>query len=79
MLKTLTTNWNTLRVIRLVLAIFIAFQAIDTQDPLAGIIAGLLFFQVISNTGCCGTACRYESDTKDEPEKEVEFIELKSK
>lgn len=78
MLKTLTTNWNTLRVIRLVLGIFIAFQAIDTKDPLAGIIAGLLLFQVISNTGCCGTACNYEKNTPENPEKEIEFIEIKN-
>ena len=75
---TLFTNWNLLRFIRLVLGVMIGMQAIATADWLAGMIAGVFLFQVVTNTGCCGiNGCNTSYQTKAVSEKEVEFIEVK--
>ena len=54
--QALLTNWHIMRIIRLVLAIFVGFQAIQLRDVFAGIVAGLLLLQAITNTGCCGAS-----------------------
>ncbi len=75
---TLLTNWNLLRVIRLVLGVMIGVQAIATTDWLAGMIAGVFLFQVVTNTGCCGVnGCHTTYQANAASEKEVEFIEVK--
>ncbi len=76
--STLLTNWNLLRVIRLVLGVMIGMQAIATTDWLAGMIAGIFLFQVATNTGCCGVnGCNTNYQAGPVSEKEVEFIEVK--
>ena len=50
----LVSNWNFMRVLRLVIGVFIAGQAIKTQDVFSGLIAAFLLFQAVTNTGCCG-------------------------
>ena len=52
--QTLFTGWHFMRWLRLGLSLFIAFQAVQTQDIFSGIIAIFLLFQVVTNTGCCG-------------------------
>lgn len=58
MIKDLTagllTGWNLMRWLRLALGIFIAVQAFQTHDALAGTLSALLLLQVVTNTGCCG-------------------------
>ncbi len=52
------TPWNFMRWLRLIFGVFVAFEAIRSHDALSGIIAAFFFFQVYSNTGCCGmNAC----------------------
>ena len=43
-----------MRWVRLILGAFIAIQAMQTHDALAGMIAAFFLFQAITNTGCCG-------------------------
>ncbi|MEO6301713.1 MAG: hypothetical protein ABIP51_00945 [Bacteroidia bacterium] len=53
--QTLLSNWNFMRVFRLGLGIFIAIEAIKTQDLFSGLIAAFFLFQAVTNTGCCGS------------------------
>jgi hypothetical protein len=56
--QTLFTGWNFLRWLRLIMAISLAIQSIQTQHILPGIVAALLLFQAITNVGCCiGDSC----------------------
>tara|TARA_R110000868_G_scaffold36900_7_gene130536 strand:- start:461 stop:694 length:234 start_codon:yes stop_codon:yes gene_type:complete len=54
-LKTLQSDWNLMRFIRLGLGLYIGIQAYQTQSILSGILASFLLDQVITNTGCCGS------------------------
>jgi hypothetical protein len=78
--ENLLTNWNFMRWLRLGLAIFIGMQAIELHDPLAGMIAAFFLFQVITNTGCCGSAgCVVPSTKQPEPHTDsVDYEEIKS-
>jgi predicted small secreted protein len=79
--QTLLSGWNTMRLIRLVLGIFIAYQAVTLHDSMAGLIAALLLFQALSNTGCCGTqGCAAPIRKAGNPiNEEIEFEEIKNK
>ncbi len=74
--QTLFTNWNTMRWIRLGVGIFMVIQAIQFRDSLSAMIAIILLFQALTNTGCCGvTGCsttliNHHSDGKSEIEYE---------
>lgn len=52
---TLFYNWNFMRALRLILAVMLTFQAVQMHDFFSGAIAGLLYFQSLTNTGCCGS------------------------
>ncbi|ODT34849.1 MAG: hypothetical protein BGN92_10250 [Sphingobacteriales bacterium 41-5] len=52
----LLSNWNFLRITRLVLGVILIVQALQQQFWAAGLLGGLLLFQAITNTGCCGSA-----------------------
>jgi len=56
--NTLLTNWPIIRWLRLGLGVFMAVQAVQHQDALAGFISTFFLFQAVTNTGCCGsTGC----------------------
>lgn len=55
-IKTLTSGWHFMRILRLVLAFIIGMQAIEYVDMLAGTLAILLLVQAATNTACCGTS-----------------------
>ncbi len=77
--QTLFTGWNFMRWLRLGLGIFIAIQAVQTQDTLSGFIAAFFLFQAVTNTGCCGTnGCAMPISKKhSEDGEEVKFEEIK--
>ena len=52
--QTLLTGWNFMRWLRLLIGVFIAVQAIQTQETFYGFIAAVFLFQALTNTGCCG-------------------------
>lgn len=74
----LLNNWHIMRWLRLAMGVFIAFQAVQMQSPLAGLIAGILLFQTLMNIGCCGTSgCEVNSETSDlQDTEEVAFEEI---
>jgi hypothetical protein len=54
MKQTLLSNWNFMRVIRLVLGIFIMVQAVVVKDWTMGLL-GIFFTALpVLNIGCCG-------------------------
>jgi hypothetical protein len=77
---TLFFNWHFMRVLRLALGIFIAFQAIKMHDAFSGVIAAFFLFQAITNTGCCGSQGCSTSVQKNNSDKieDIEFEEIKS-
>ncbi len=77
----LFTNWHAMRWIRLGLALMITMQAIEMHSWLAGAFAGLLFFQAVTNTGCCTAgSCTMPSDkNKTGTITDIEYEEIKTK
>jgi len=79
MKQMLFTNWHTMRWIRLVSGLFLVVGSWQMHDIWLGAAAGLLLFQAITNTGCCGSgACQIpgpsphkKPETKSEPLHEV--------
>jgi ABC-type polysaccharide/polyol phosphate export permease len=54
MLKTIFTNWNFMRAIRLILGVFIIIQSFQSQQYLM-IIPGVIFASMaLFSVGCCG-------------------------
>lgn len=61
--KKLLNNWHLARAIRLILGLTLLVQALETFEITYGIIAGLLLYQVYSNTGCGGkSSCQLPPD-----------------
>ena len=79
--QTLFTQWNLMRVIRVAAGIFLAVQAVQMHDTIAGFISAILLFQAFTNTGCCGVSgCVVPATTKNyDPTQEVEYEEVKEK
>ena len=77
----LFTNWHMMRWLRLGLAIMITMQAIEMHSWLAGAFAGLLFYQVATNTGCCaaGGCTVPAAKNKTGNITDIEYEELKTK
>jgi hypothetical protein len=48
------TGWSFPRWLRLALGLFVAYHAVRGQDGLAALVSGLLLFQAVTDTGCCG-------------------------
>lgn len=77
--ETLFQNWNFMRLLRLVLGIYIAVQAIETLSILSGVVAVFFLFQAVTNIGCCGSngcAVPTKNSNSDKTE-EIEFEEIK--
>lgn len=54
MLKSMLLSWNFNRIVRMALAVFAAYQAWQMSDVALGVMAALLGFMALTNTGCCG-------------------------
>ena len=50
-------QWSFVRVLRLVFAIMIAFQAIETESWWMLLLTAVLLYQVVKNVSCSGGAC----------------------
>lgn len=76
----LFSDWHLMRWLRLGLGIYLAVQAIQLHDTLAGVIAAFFLIQAITNTGCCGAgSCAVPTKTKADNTKEIDFNEVKQK
>jgi len=76
----LFSDWHLMRWLRLGLGVYIAVQAVQLHDMLAGVIAAFFLIQAITNTGCCGTrSCAVPTKTNSDNTKEIDFEEVKQK
>lgn len=53
----LLRNWHLMRLIRLAFALFLTFQAIETQQWFFLIFAAFFLLQAIFNLGCTTNSC----------------------
>jgi hypothetical protein len=77
--QTLLTDWNFMRILRLVLGIYIAIKAVETLSILSGFFAAFFIFQAITNKGCCGSngcSVPIKKNNSDKTE-EVAYEEIK--
>jgi hypothetical protein len=76
--QTLFSQWNLIRWIRLAAGIFLAAQAVQLHDAIAGFLSFIFLFQAVTNTGCCGVSgCAVPTTTKtSNPTNEVEYEEI---
>ena len=78
-LHTLFTGWNFTRWLRLILAVAIIFQAIESKELLLGGLAVLLLYQAIANVGCCGVNnCSVPTKNNSNKMEEPEYEEIKT-
>jgi uncharacterized membrane protein YfhO len=68
-------NWNLLRIIRLVLAIFISIEAIYSQSYWLLIPGVILFLQALLNLACPLNSCSVPINNKS-TNKEIQYEEL---
>lgn len=78
--QTLLTGWNLMRWVRLLMGIYMAVQAVQLHDQVAGFISAIFLFQAVTNTGCCGGgACAVPVTKKDiNKTEDVQFEEIKT-
>jgi hypothetical protein len=77
--RTLFSNWNFMRWLRLAVGLFIGIQAILIHDTMLGFFGAFFLFQAITNTGCCGVGgCSVPATKRQKDEVEdVAFEEVK--
>lgn len=72
----LLSNWHLLRIIRLILAILILFQAWEEKNWMFGLLSGILFYQVIVNATCNGATCLPPENKLNESPTEIDYEEI---
>jgi len=76
MRNTILNNWIFFRITRLVLGIVLVIQAVQQQFWAAGLLGGVLLFQAIANTGCCGSAgCGVPPARKNNESRSLDSVE----
>ena len=79
MMYSIMNNWNFLRIIRLLLAVFITIEGGRSGDYLM-LTMGLLFFgMALLNKGCCARGICTNQITSKDSEKEVVYEEVHNK
>lgn len=73
--------WNLIRWIRFGLGTSLIIQGIVYKDTISGLFGALLFYQAITNTGCCGVnGCTTDVNPKNASGGSItEYVEIKSK
>ncbi len=73
------SDWNFMRIVRLIIGIFIGANAMMTHDTLLGLISGIFLFQALTNTGCCcaGSCSLPVSKNNKQEQTEKRFEEIK--
>ena len=54
-MKAISTNWNLMRMLRLIVGIWGIYVSITDAQPQFGILGGMFILQSIFNIGCCGS------------------------
>jgi uncharacterized membrane protein YfhO len=68
-------NWNLIRIIRLILAVFISIEAIYSQTYWLLIPGAILMLQVVLNMGCPLNSCSVPINNESK-NKEIQYEEL---
>ncbi len=78
--KTLTSDWNFMRFVRLVIGLAIVFNGFQAGNGMIGLLGGLFIFQALCNTGCCGArGCAIQNqDSKSSKTEDIIFKEINS-
>ncbi len=79
MRKTVFSNWNIMRGLRLLMGIFALVQAFTQKDITVGLLGGFLLLTAITNIGRCGANGCAVNYRKHQKEEEVSYEELDNK
>jgi len=71
------SNWNIMRIVRLLLGGVILTQAIANHDLWVGIMAALFMLMPIFNIGCCTSACNIKQPNRPNKSDDIVFEEIK--
>lgn len=70
--------FNLLRVLRLLFGVSMIVQAYVIKSLPIGLLGGILLFQGVTNTGCCGGGtCGVPLKQKENDNNEIEYEEVK--
>ena len=74
-------DWGVMRWLRLLLGLYLAYQAFMLKDSFSGFLSAFLLLQAITNTGCCGTGgCSVPNQKYNEDKSEnIEYEIIKPK
>ncbi|MBL0884379.1 MAG: hypothetical protein IBJ16_13720 [Chitinophagaceae bacterium] len=77
-MKTLTSNWHIMRIIRLILALAVIVQSWYMKDTTTAVLGIILLASAVFNIGCCGPAgCSTSfSSSKKSQEKNTAYEEV---
>ena len=56
-MKTLTQNWDLMRILRLVVGSMVIYQSVVSSQLLLGILGGMFVLQALLNVGCAAGSC----------------------
>jgi hypothetical protein len=77
-MKVLFTNWNWMRIIRLLLGVIVIVHGVSNGEALYAVIGGMLVLMAFANVGCCGArgcaATQRKSGVREE--KEIVYEEV---
>lgn len=79
-MTTLLKNWDVLRIVRLGLALWLAYSSFVEKQPLLAVVAGMLALQALLNVGCCGASGCATPPAKSSvkaPHDEIQYEEVK--
>jgi hypothetical protein len=62
--QTLRYNWHLMRIIYLIIAIALLYQAWQTRDWAFGAVGALFLYQSVFNAGCCGAGQSKDTSIK---------------
>jgi hypothetical protein len=77
--RTLYTNWTWRRAFGGLIGVFVAVQAIILKDVLLGLISAYFLYQIVTNTGCFGSADCFIPLSNQKPPHRITFNENKNK
>jgi hypothetical protein len=77
-MKVLLTDWNSMRIIRLVLGAGVIAQGVYHREVIYYVVGGILVLMALANAGCCGTqGCAVDTKKVNvKEEKEIVYEEV---
>lgn len=77
-MRSLLTNWNAMRILRLVLGVVVIVQGVNNGEALYFVLGGMLVLMALANAGCCGAGgCAVDTrSNRVKEEKEIVYEEV---